>query len=111
MGGKEIEPIDYFERQTTQRNDYRWPKDVKRELASWAKQRDEIPTKEPPPLAFMDVETLVPYLPGAHVPFNLHLKKKPILQTNPKENFELKLNQVQSAYRSIALLRIVILIN
>uniref|UniRef100_A0A1B6DTX6 Uncharacterized protein n=1 Tax=Clastoptera arizonana TaxID=38151 RepID=A0A1B6DTX6_9HEMI len=87
--------IDHFEKPTTQKNDYRWPKNIKKDIALVKEENEELSSRENKKVSqYVDVESLVPYNIGCRIPFNLHCRKKPILQTNPHEPITFREKQV-----------------
>lgn len=87
MGKKQ--KVSLLEEETTYKCDYQiWPLD--RTQAKFDDRRREEPApKPPPPYIPIDPQSHASYRPSAHVPFDLYVECKPIVQTDPRECFSL----------------------
>ncbi|KAF5298498.1 hypothetical protein FQR65_LT01277 [Abscondita terminalis] len=74
-----------FDGATTYLHDYRKCTPYKRRLYDWTRKRFEIPQKEPKEFRRRDMASFIEYKKGSHVPFNLFIKPRPIIDTNPED--------------------------
>lgn len=78
-----------YEPQTTYADSYRKYENLKRSENTTTRDRFESPPKSKSPPKVRDNETLYYYRQDSKVPFNLLWEKKPIIQTNPYECFNI----------------------
>ena len=75
--------IDLIEELTTYKNDFQvWP--LINAIPEEPK-RKEMVVKPPPPFVHMDIQSHAPYRPGARIPFDLYIERKPIVRRDPRE--------------------------
>ncbi|KAJ8951821.1 hypothetical protein NQ318_019795 [Aromia moschata] len=79
---------DVFKAPTTYRNDYKRYCDFRKETYNYNRPKFEKPEKPPPPAVIEDHETFSKLREGIHVPFDLLLAPKPIVNTNPHVPFQ-----------------------
>ncbi|XP_074035118.1 uncharacterized protein [Leptinotarsa decemlineata] len=79
---------DIFKASTTYQNDYKKYCGVTREFPTYERQREEVRTPPPKPKRGEDHETFAQWREGIHIPFDLLLNPKPIIQTDPRKPFK-----------------------
>lgn len=83
--------LEAFKEKTTYLNDYKNYSDLNRPDNNSLQGRTikkEVNVKLPPKKIFEDHETFSKWKEDVHIPFDLLLEPKPILQTDPRKPFE-----------------------
>lgn len=86
---KKIKYPDVYEAQTTYLQSYKKYVDVETLNNTTTEVHSDLATKIKPTFKVRDNETLYYFRPESKVPFNLLWEKKPIIQTNPQECFQM----------------------
>ncbi|KAF7274233.1 hypothetical protein GWI33_013094 [Rhynchophorus ferrugineus] len=80
--------LEAFKEKTTYLNDYKNYSDLNQTHKSTVTGREVKHVKLPPKKVFEDHETFSKWKEGVHIPFDLLLEPKPILQMDPRKPFE-----------------------